>query len=108
MALASNGAVYRALNDSINAACATGKLDRGRHGATIAAARKVARLMDDPEWPIVAGGKFDNVSPALFLKYCQALGLTPELDGKEQTRAAPSKLTMLRNNAAGMRFAANG
>lgn len=67
--------VLRKFNKAVKEATAAGDLDPIRHGAVIEAARKVARLMDDEKWPIV-GGKIDNVSPSVFLKYCEELGLT--------------------------------
>ena len=44
----------------------------------------VAVVMDEPEWPIVRG-KIDNVSPSVFLKYCETLGITPKVDVKPKT-----------------------
>ena len=67
--------VRDALNLSLREAVKEGKIDRKKHAATIEAARKVAGVMDDEEWPIVRN-KIDNVSPSVFLKYCEALGLT--------------------------------
>ena len=107
MALPTGGAVYRALNESIKAASAAGELDIVKHGATIASARKVARLMDEPGWPIIADGRFDNVSPALFLKYCQALGFTPE-ESKGEKKAAPSKLAALKGDAGRFKLVSHG
>ena len=75
------GAVYKALNESIDAAARDGRIDKERQAAIIAGARKVARVMDDPEWPNV-GGRFDNVSPSSLLKYCDALGIVPPPAGK--------------------------
>ncbi len=68
--------VLEAFDASVADAIKGGRLDDTAHGATIQAARKVAALFDEPEWPIVRG-KLDNVSPSVFLKYCDALGLTP-------------------------------
>ena len=66
--------VRDALNQSIREAVKDGRIDRKKHGALIEAARKLATMMDDPDWPIVRG-KLDNVSPTVFLKYCEKLGL---------------------------------
>lgn len=93
------GQVYSALNRSIEAAVKAGKLNREEHGVIIAAARKVARVIDEPGWPIICGGKFDNVSPTTLLKYCQTMGITPEV---EQPKAAEvkSKLQILQGKVA--------
>ena len=78
--------VRDALNAAVRQAVKDGKLNRKMHGATIEAARKVATVMDDPDWPIVRG-KIDNVSPAVFLKYCEALGLTIGKEAKQPKSA---------------------
>lgn len=77
MALPTNGSTYKALNTSIGRAVNAGRIDPAAQAALISAARKLARVMDEPGWPIVSG-KYDNVSPALLLKYCDALGIVPE------------------------------
>lgn len=92
MALARDGTVYRSLNRSIAEAVAAGRLDLNANAAGIAAARKVARIMDDPEWPIVEN-RFDNVSPALLLKYCAALNLLPP-PMADQAQAKPRGLAL--------------
>lgn len=73
--------VSESLERSISAAVQEGRIDLSGHAALIASARRIASVMDDPEWPMV-NGKFDNVSPSAFLKYCQALGITPDPDRK--------------------------
>ena len=85
------GAVYKALNESIDAAARDGRIDKERHAAIIAGARKVARVMDDPEWPNV-GGRFDNVSPSTLLKYCDALGIVPPPAGKPKADGGVDRL----------------
>ena len=48
-----------------------------KHAATVAAARQLAIRVDelnDAGW--VIDGKLDNVTLPVFLKYCEALGLT--------------------------------
>jgi len=62
----------------------------------IEAAAKIAALMDEPEWPIVRG-KIDNVSPAVFLKYCDALGIVPNSELKGKRTAAPKLATVNAN-----------
>ncbi len=78
--------VETAFNASVREAVKNGRIDRKTHGAAIAAARKLARALDEPGWPELPSGKVDNVTPATFLRYCEALGLTPVV--KQQ--AAPS------------------
>lgn len=99
--MAKQGTVYRALNDSINAAVDAGRLDKKAHAALIAVARKVARVMDEPNWPMICkdeGGKgrLDNVSPSVLLKYCEAMGVCPDLSGDEK-RAVKTNLSRLRD-----------
>lgn len=69
--------VRESLDKAIKQAAKDGTLDVIKQGATIEAARKVAMVMDEEDWPIVRG-KIDNVSPSVFLKYCDALGLVVE------------------------------
>lgn len=100
----SGGTVYRALNKSIEKAVEAGRIDKDAQAALIAAARKVARVMDEPGWPIIfpdgkGGGKFDNVSPATLLKYCEALGISP----KEAKEAAKPKRSALADARASVR-----
>lgn len=73
--------VSESLEKSIAAAVEEGRIDLAGHAALIASARRIAAVMDEPEWPMV-NGKFDNVSPSAFLKYCQALGITPDPERK--------------------------
>lgn len=69
--------VVESFDAAIDAAIKDGCLDRVKHGAAIEAARKVASMMDEPQWPMV-NGKLDNVSPSVFLKYCDSLGIMPD------------------------------
>lgn len=96
--------VLESFNASVAAAIADGTLDPAKNGAVIDAASKVAALFDEPDWPIVRG-KLDNVSPSVFLKYCDALGIVPG----EKPSAKPNgrKLAVV---VEGSRFskAANG
>lgn len=94
------GSVYAALNRSVDLAVEDGKISRTEHGALIAAARKVARVMDEPGWPIICGGKFDNVSPATLLKYCQTLGITPDVE-QPSAKEVKSKLQVLKGDLRG-------
>ena len=99
--MAKQGAVYRALNESINAAAEAGRLDKKAHAAIIAVSRKVARVMDDPDWPVIdrdaqGKGKLDNVSPSVLLRYCEAMGICPYLSADEK-RAVKSNLSRLRD-----------
>lgn len=65
------------LNRSISVAVKDGRIDRAKHGALIEAARKLAEVMDRDGWPII-DGRFDNVTPSTYQKYCELLHLTPE------------------------------
>lgn len=85
--------VVDAFDASVESAASSGRIDRAAQAALIAAGRKVAALMDEPGWPIICAddqgkGKFDNVSPSTLLKYCEALGICPDLDASEKRRAA--------------------
>lgn len=93
--------VLAALDESISAAVGSGKIDAVAQAALIAVARKVAALMDEPDWPIVCKdsdgkGKLDNVSPTTLLKYCEALGVCPELAPSER-KAVKSRLSKMRD-----------
>ena len=68
---------------AVQEAILSGAIDERQHGAAIEAARKVAMVMNEPEWPIVRG-KIDNVSPSVFLKYCEQLSLVPNVSIKRQ------------------------
>ena len=96
--------VLEAFDASVEAAISDGSLDEVKQGAMIEAARKVAAVFDEPEWPIVRG-KLDNVSPSVFLKYCDALGLAP--DAQHIEKKQQGKLAVM---VSGSRFAkaANG
>lgn len=52
-------------------------------------------------------GKFDNVSPSLYLKYCESLGLTPAgrkaLGEKKAEAPGESSIAKRRNAAAKLR-----
>ena len=88
--------VYEAFNAAVEKAADDGQLDRELHGAIIEAARRVAAVMDEPEWRIVRG-KIDNVSPAVFLKYCERLGLTVE-EAKRKKETKEVKITAVGNS----------
>ena len=84
--------VQDALRMSIDNAIKDKRINETDHGAIIEAALKVAAVMDEPDWPIVRG-KIDNVSPSVFLKYCEALCLSPDVDVKAKKQNPKSKLT---------------
>lgn len=69
---------------------------RAIDSAAVAEARRLAWVLDDPSFPIVAG-KFDNVSPARYLDVLNALQLTPASRAKAVKEAAtvkkPAKVT---------------
>ena len=74
--------VLESFNIAIAEVLKTGEITEKKQGPIIEAARKLATLMDDPEWPIVRG-KIDNVSPSVFLKYCEKLGIAPDIETKK-------------------------
>lgn len=93
--------VLEAFEQSIRAAIASGSLDAEKNAAPIEAGRKVAALMDDPEFPYI-NGKYDNVSAALFLKYCTALGLVEvaEVAKAEKPKDKLAEIKLLTRKAA--------
>jgi len=68
--------ILEATNRSIEAAVKAGALDEDLSAGPIAAIRRVAELIDDPDFPF-ARGKFDNVSLPSYRGYCADLRLTP-------------------------------
>lgn len=93
------GTVSGAMERSIAAALDAGKLDADAQAVQIAAIRKVAAVMDEPDWPIICKdaegkGKFDNVSPGTLLKYCEALGLNPTV--AEEDKPSRGQLASMR------------
>ena len=76
--------IRTALNTAIREGIENGTIDKKKHGPVIEAAKKVSSVMDQEGWPIV-NGKIDNVSPSVFLKYCEALGI---ITGKKELKKA--------------------
>ena len=75
-------------DEAVAAALSDGLIDEIKQGPIIEAARKVAIVMDEPEWPIVRG-RIDNVSPSVFLKYCDKLGLAPDVELPKKKKEEP-------------------
>ena len=92
-------------DESIERAINAGTLDADAHAAPIAAARKLAQMMDGPNWPMV-NGKLDNVSPGVFLKYCDALGIVPGKEAKAKTEKP--RIVSVAGNSRWKQKAANG
>ena len=90
--------VKSALQTSIDNAIKRGSINETDHGAIIEAALKVAAVMDEPEWPIVRG-KIDNVSPSVFLKYCDALGIVPDAEVSSKKQTQSNNLVAFRNRS---------
>lgn len=90
--------VLESFDESVEQAIKAGTLDASRHGAAIQAARKVAFVLDDPEWPIVRG-KIDNVSPSVFLRYCDALGILPTAEMQPASTKSAAKLVKFTSSA---------
>jgi hypothetical protein len=63
-------------NRSIGAAIADGTLDEDISAGPIAAIRRVAEQLDDPDFPVI-DGRLDNVSLPTYLRYCAEMHLTP-------------------------------
>lgn len=98
--------VLEAFDNSVRALVSDGALDEVRQGPAIEAARKIAEVMDSPGWPMV-DGKLDNVSPGVFLKYCDALGITGKVASAGARKGAIS-VSMVGNSKWAQRRAANG
>ena len=93
--------VRDALNAAIREGVKDGTIDRKKHGPVIEAARKVSSVMDQEGWPIV-NGKIDNVSPSVFLKYCEDLGIIAEKKEPKKEKKTEEKkepiLTLVGNS----------
>ena len=70
--------VTEQFNKAVDEGVKTGEINMKKHGPLIEVGRKLAGIMDDPDWPIFKG-KYDNVSPGTFLKYCEKLGIAAEM-----------------------------
>lgn len=92
--------VANATERSIKKAHDAGALDLDLSAGPIAALRKIARLLDDPDFPLVMG-KLDNVSLPTYLRYCTELRLTPASQVEEKKEAGGGKLAQLRSIAGG-------
>lgn len=88
--------IWTTTNDSVQAAKQAGQITDADEGA-VAVLLQMAERLDDPDYPVI-DGRFDNVTQALYLKYCEQLGLTPAgrkaLDSKKE--AGGGKLAQLR------------
>lgn len=87
--------VLSRFNSSVSEAVKDGRLDRRKHGALIEAARKLAMTMDREGWPII-DGRFDNVTPSTYQKYCEMLHLTP--DAKPAEAEQPKNMKLIGNS----------
>ena len=87
--------VLSKFNRSVKAGIEAGRIDKDRNAAVIEAAKKIARILDDPKWPIVKG-KFDNVYPSLFLRYCETLGITDL--GKQHAKEKDKTVSLVGNS----------
>ena len=77
--------VYSKFNRSVRKGIEAGRIDKEKHGA-----------MDEPGWPIIKG-KIDNVSPSVFLKYCETLGIT-ELGTSQPVKEEAKPLSLVGNS----------
>ena len=87
--------VLESFNASIESMVRDNQLDEVKQGPAIEAARKLAEMMDGPNWPMV-NGKLDNVSPGVFLKYCDALGI---VGGEVAPKAVKPKVATIVGNS---------
>lgn len=85
--------VYEESEAAIEAARANGLLEAS-DDAAVAALLHIADQIDSQIDGLTPSGKLDNVSIPTFLKYCEALGLTPL--ARQKIQAA-----MLENRKAG-------
>lgn len=78
-------------------------IDKTKAAAVISAAQKLADIMDSDGWPMYEG-RYDNVSPGVFLKYCDALGMTGDaIKGAQESKSSLQTMRLVVN-----RKAANG
>lgn len=85
--------VYDETVAAVDSARASGLLEASDDGA-VAALLHIAEQIDSQIDGLTPSGKLDNVSIPTFLKYCEALGLTPL--SRQKIRAA-----MLENDKEG-------
>lgn len=89
--------VLSKFNKSVKIGIEAGRIDKFKNGAVIEAGKKIAKMMDEPGWPIVRG-KVDNVSPSIFLKYCETLGITDLGEGQQATKEEEKPLSIVGNS----------
>lgn len=94
--------MVEATKQAVQAADWLTKADRG----AIRSILRLAEVLDDPDFPVI-DGRYDNVSQSLYLKYCDALGLTPVSRRVKQEKPSEkkpeSKLEQLQKGAKGLR-----
>ena len=97
-----NGRLRKAVDISIKSAVDSGKLDLDDNAAPIAMLRYMCDFLDGNQDDAAA---LKAVTPASFLSYCDALGLTPS--EQVETKPSGSKLAVM---VSGSKFAkaANG
>lgn len=81
------------VRSAFDKAVAEMNVDKVRTGAIIEAGRKLADIIDTPGWPMVCG-RYDNVSPSMFLKYCQALGMSEDIEADDGKKSTLSSIRM--------------
>ena len=89
--------VLSKFNRSVKIGIESGRIDKFKNGAVIEAGKKIAKMMDEPGWPIVRG-KVDNVSPSIFLKYCETLGITELGEGQQANKEEETPLSIVGNS----------
>lgn len=90
--------VLAKLNESIKNSIQSGTIDSVKQGAIIEAAQKIAVMIDNnPNWPLV-GDKVDNVTPSVFLKYCEKLGIAPDIAAEKPRIDKNAKMHIVGNS----------
>lgn len=94
---ASSGRMRRAVDRSIKAAHEQGLIDLDLQAGPICALRILAEQLDTPGWPLI-DGRLDNVSLPTILRYCQALGIVLNIDGKRANAVKSPKVDVAPRN----------
>jgi hypothetical protein len=90
--------VSEKLNESIKNSIESGTIDSVKQGPIIEAAQKIAAMIDNnPDWPLV-GEKVDNVTPSVFLKYCEKLGIAPDVKAEKPRTDKNAKMHIVGNS----------
>lgn len=100
-----NGPLRAAVEDSLTAALNDKSLDAKRNAAPIAMLRYMADFLDADNGDTPATR---YVTPASFLSYCNALGLTPDVDDKAKPGTGEPRIVSVAGNSKWTQKAASG